>query len=120
MSKRTGVFDIQLDLKDLVVASEPKEYKKVNSMTIEKALEMITRQMTVSEFRICTISDYNLHMNHFRKISGAKYVDDMTTESVHEWLRSMEVSDSTELIRLKCFICKGNTAEKPFILSIKN
>ena len=34
-----------------------------NFMTIDKAIQTITKQMKVSEFRERTMQDYNLHMN---------------------------------------------------------
>ncbi|MFJ7936379.1 hypothetical protein [Sporosarcina sp. NPDC096371] len=43
MSKRTGVFDIQLELKDLVLKSEPSENKKDSFMLIGQALETVIR-----------------------------------------------------------------------------
>ena len=100
MSKRTGVFDVKLDLQNLVLGDNPKSKKK--DMTIEKVLKTVSMQMRVSGLRERTISDYNLHVNHFSKVTKSIYLSDKTTNEIYEWLNSMEVSNGTKLIRLKC------------------
>ncbi|WML60650.1 site-specific integrase [Neobacillus sp. PS2-9] len=81
-----------------------KEQTKVSneSIPVTKALDIITRQMKVSGNRSRTISDYVLQVNHFQKITGVKYVSDITTVTVYQWLDSMNVSNQTKLTRLKC------------------
>ncbi|MCH6267199.1 site-specific integrase [Bacillus sp. FJAT-50051] len=82
----------------------PKEQTMVSndSILVIKALDTITRQMKVSGNRSRTISDYVLQVNHFQKITGVKYVSDITTVTVYQWLDSMNVSNQTKLTRLKC------------------
>ena len=48
------------------------------------------------------ITIYNLHVNHFCKITSSVYLSDITTNEIYDWLNSMEVSNVTKLIRLKC------------------
>ncbi len=104
MTKRTGVFDVQLDLNQIVLGEKAttKRKPKSNLMTIEKAVQTITKQMEVSGFRERTMSDYNLHMNHFCEITGSTYLNEITNVTIYQWLESMNVSNSTKLIRLKC------------------
>ncbi len=71
-------------------------------MTIEKALEIITRQMTISGNRPRTISDYNVYVNHFAEITKLTYVDEIETDHLYNWLGSMNVSKQTKLTRIKC------------------
>ena len=58
MSKRTGMFDVKLDLQNMVLSENSKAKKK--DMTIEKVLTTVSMQMRVSGLRERTISDYNL------------------------------------------------------------
>ena len=58
--------------------------------------------MKVSGLRERTIKDYNLHVIHFCKLTEVIYLSDITTNEVYDWLNSMEVSNATKLIRLKC------------------
>ena len=101
MTKRKGIFDVQIDLPSMELDDKPKAKKK--DMTIEKAIQTVSMQMKVSGLRERTISDYNLHVDHFCKITGTIYLSDITTNEIYDWLNSMEVSNATKLIRLKCF-----------------
>ncbi|WP_342543308.1 site-specific integrase [Paenisporosarcina sp. FSL H8-0542] len=101
MTKRTGLFDINVDfdVKRLIEGDQKSQQKE---MTIEKALTTITKQMQVSGFRERTIKDYNLHMNHLCKITNVTYLHEISSEMIYLWLDSMKVSNQTKLIRLKC------------------
>ena len=101
MTKRTGLFDINVDF-DMKKLIQGEQKSHQNEMTIEKALTTITKQMQVSGFRERTIKDYNLHMNHLCNITSATYLHEITTELIYVWLDSMKVSNQTKLIRLKC------------------
>lgn len=65
MIKRSGAFDLELDLSQLVFADKKTTKTKPinNFMTIDNAIQTITKQIEVSEFRERTMRDYNLHMN---------------------------------------------------------
>jgi integrase/recombinase XerD len=43
-----------------------------------------------------------LQVNHFAETTRITYLDDITAESIYEWLSRMEVSNQTKLTRLKC------------------
>lgn len=102
MTKRTGVFDVKVDLSSLVMNGGVERKASRNSLSIVKALETVIRQMRVSGFRQRTIGDYVRHMSHLQKVTGVEYVEDITADTLYEWLDSMAVANSTKLIRLKC------------------
>lgn len=99
LSKRSGVFDVQFDVREFI---ESPVKQKENKMLIEQALAVVIRQMQVSGFRKRTISDYQLHMKHYREITGANYLHEITSKNIYDWLASMAVSNQTKLTRLKC------------------
>jgi site-specific recombinase XerD len=101
MPKRSGVFDVQVDVNEFVTVSR-LEQSMSKSITLEKALVIITRQMQVSGFRERTIKDYQLHWNHFAKVTGVTYLTEITADTIYIWLGSMAVSNQTKLTRLKC------------------
>lgn len=101
MSKRSGVFDVHVDVNKLI-RSEQLEKTKSGLMTLEKAIIVITKQMQVSGFRERTIKDYRLHWHHFSNITKATYLTELTADSIYIWLSSMSVSNQTKLTRLKC------------------
>lgn len=101
MSKRSGVFDVQVDVSKLI-RGEQKKQPEHSSMTLERALNVIVRQMQVSGFRERTMKDYQLHWNHFRQITETTYLAEITADKIYTWLGSMEVSNQTKLTRLKC------------------
>ena len=71
--------------------------------TIDSALEAIVQQMRISGHRERTIDDYTRYTRQFQSVTKIEYVEDITTESIYQWLDSMEVSNSTKLTRLKSF-----------------
>ncbi|MEC1396427.1 site-specific integrase [Peribacillus simplex] len=73
-----------------------------DTILITNALDVITRQMKVSGNRSRTISDYTLHVKHFRSITKVQYVSEITANTIYQWLDSMKVSNQTKLTRLKC------------------
>lgn len=102
LSKRSGVFDVKFDVSSLVMKEEIEQKVSRNSLSIDSALETVTRQMRVSGLRPRTLSDYERHMKHLQKVTGIEFVEDITANTLYEWLDSMDVSNSTKLIRLKC------------------
>ncbi|MEH7236239.1 tyrosine-type recombinase/integrase [Bacillus sp. JJ1562] len=114
MTKRKGLFDIDMDVKGLVEGltatsstaqkGNIKPYKVSNdSMLISNALETITRQMKVSGNRSRTINDYALYVEQFQRVTKVCYVGDISVDTIYKWLNSMNVSNQTKLTRLKCF-----------------
>lgn len=90
----TGLFAEPHTLSD---ASE----SSVRALTIEQALTTVTRQMTSLGYRKRTISDYDMHVNHFRVKSGITYLHEITAKDIVDWLADMDVSNQTKLTRFK-------------------
>ncbi|XYN85645.1 hypothetical protein ACAN81_14025 [Bacillus velezensis] len=112
MTKRTGLFDVGIDVRGLLnemnVLSPATSESKIkqhkahgDSKLISDSIDIITRQMKVSGNRSRTISDYVLHVTHFQSITNLQYVGDITA-AIYKWLDSMDVSNQTKLTRLKC------------------
>ncbi|MEK4633381.1 site-specific integrase [Bacillus velezensis] len=116
MTKRKGLFDVDVDLRRLL---EDLPSSSPNTLTLKsnviqnakhttelilitKALEIITRQMKVSGNRSRTISDYVHHVEHFQSVTHLKFVEDINAKEIYRWLDSMNVSNQTKLTRLKC------------------
>ncbi len=92
VSKRKSLMEIEVDVRGLLngslhefpnvdmVSKEPM----TDSMTVEKALQIIIRQMEVSGYRSRTISDYRLHVNHFLAITNAIYLNDISVDLIYK------------------------------------
>ncbi|MGG2024189.1 tyrosine-type recombinase/integrase [Gottfriedia sp. S16(2024)] len=120
MSKRKGIFDISaLDGVSLGKSSANKASKStvkgtaltdvktpivapVDDVKIADALKSITRQMEIMGYRERTISDYNLHVNHFAETVGVESLSEIDNDKILDWLSAMDVSNQTKLTRLKC------------------
>ncbi|MBB6445638.1 tyrosine-type recombinase/integrase [Bacillus benzoevorans] len=107
MTKSKGLLDIKFDVNSVLnQQSEEINTKskrtKTDSLTVEKALEIIIRQMEVSGNRPRTIHDYNYYVNDFKEKMGAVNLTDISTELIYKWLDGMNVSNQTKLTRLKC------------------
>ncbi|MGE6609359.1 tyrosine-type recombinase/integrase [Peribacillus sp. NPDC076916] len=101
MTKKKESLTVDVDLSDLFIEDSLKK-KSVEGFPVNQALATVTRQMEVTGFRERTISDYNLHVTHFTRITGVQVLDEITPEHIYEWLSSMNVSNQTKLTRLKC------------------
>lgn len=73
-----------------------------NDITIEKALDIIIRQLKISGARVRTVYDYSLIVKKFIEITEAVYLIDINNDVIYKWLGSMDVSNQTKLTRLKC------------------
>ena len=114
MTKKKAIYSVSADLSDLSALfkggktpkSTPKQPPNTadpeDELTIEYALHIVIRQMRLSGLRPRTISDYKTHVNHFAKTTGLTYLSEITADHIYEWLDSMDVSNRTKLIRLKC------------------
>ncbi|WP_415749558.1 tyrosine-type recombinase/integrase [Bacillus mycoides] len=113
MTKRKGLLDIDVDVKELLAerpnarAAASKTGVKSSpiqsdSIAILDALDVITRQMKVSGYRSRTISDYILHVQRFQNVTHVKYVTDISADTIYRWLDNMNVGNQTKLTRLKC------------------
>lgn len=111
MSKKRESLIVAEDFSDLFAVTPSREQNEgkvnqaeetVEGLSIADALKSVTRQMEVSGMRERTISDYNRHVLHFVKVTGAQTLEELTVEHIYEWLASMSVSNQTKLTRLKC------------------
>ncbi|MCR6111545.1 tyrosine-type recombinase/integrase [Bacillus sp. A301a_S52] len=101
MTKRKESLHVNTDLSS-VFHRVPTPNKTPDGFPIDRALELILRQMRSAGFRDRTMSDYELHVSHFADTTGAKTLEELTTEHVYDWLSAMHVSNQTKLTRLKC------------------
>lgn len=69
---------------------------------LDKALNVVIRQMESVGLRERTINDYRYYVNHFREVTNIEYLNDIRAEDIYDWLASMDVSNQTKLTRLKC------------------
>jgi len=100
MVKRKASLQVKADLSNLF--SDQPQKKIIDGYPIDKALAVVLRQMNAAGMRKRTISDYKLHVEHFAQITGCLVLEELTADHVYTWLSSMDVSNSTKLIRLKC------------------
>jgi integrase/recombinase XerD len=100
VSKRKPSLHVKADLTG--VFSAQQNTRNTTALTLEKALSIVLRHMQASGLRERTMNDYELHVNHFAKITGVKNLEDINTDHIYEWLSSMNVSNQTKLTRLKC------------------
>ncbi|MEK4627331.1 site-specific integrase [Solibacillus sp. FSL R7-0682] len=74
---------------------------KRDSLTLQQALKTVYRQMEISGNRPRTIESYAFAWNEFIKVTGVKYVEDIDTDMVYDYLNEIDVSKATKLVRLK-------------------
>lgn len=92
MSKKKTSLTIKVDLSN-VFSDKPKK-GCARGFAIEKALATFVCQMKATGLRKRTISNYELHVNHF--------IEELNVDDIYLWLSSMNVSNQTKLTRLKC------------------
>ena len=98
MGRKKGVFAINSEVDTNVTKSVSV---KRDSLTIEQALATVIQQMKVSGNRERTINDYQYIFNQFVTTNNLTYVEDINTETIYNYLDSLNVSNQTKLIRLK-------------------
>lgn len=98
MGRKHGIFSIQSEDVDIIAK---KKTVKRNSITIPQALEKVYQQMRIAGNRIRTIESYDYIFNQFVQYTKLEYVEDITADSIYEYLGSLEVAQQTKLIRLK-------------------
>ncbi|UTV31698.1 tyrosine-type recombinase/integrase [Bacillus altitudinis] len=102
MTKKKGIFDIQIDL-PLIQVKKQQEKEKRNDLKIEQALTVILKQLEVSGCRERTLYDYRTIVRYFIRDTNVKYLLDITSDVIYSWLEHMNVANTTKLTRLKCF-----------------
>lgn len=101
MTKKTGLFDVNIDLDSIMVFPEQTVTQKINSRTIDEASVLIIQQMTASGYRHRTIKDYETIIRSFKKVQDVQFLSDITLNTIYGWLGQMSVSNQTKLTRLK-------------------
>lgn len=91
-----GIFSVEDSGNPIVV--NPK-----SALSIEKALEIIVRQMRASGLRERTVVDYETYVNDFVRKTDVEYLLAIDADAIYEWLGQMKVKDTTKRVRLKCF-----------------
>ncbi|EOP13738.1 hypothetical protein KQ3_03818 [Bacillus cereus B5-2] len=92
MSKRRDSLTISEDLTNIFsdrLKSDPRKKEIVENrytfnLTIDKALEIIVRQMKATGLRERTIDDYYLHVNHFMKITDTQYLEELNVNHIYQ------------------------------------
>lgn len=103
MSKKKAALSVAEDLSGIFSGRDKPVPKRNNDkFTVLKALEAVVKQMVATGLRPRTISDYELHVIHYVEITGVQAISEVTAATVYEWLGSMDVSNQTNLTRLKC------------------
>lgn len=108
MTKKKESLTIKADLSDLFSGGDTTNSHRFGhreggfSMSIDRALKIVMQQMEAIGLRSRTINDYKRHVTHFYKTVEISDLKDVTPDSIYSWLSSMNVSNSTKLIRLKC------------------
>jgi len=98
MGRKHGIFSIQSE--DVNITIKKKVVKR-SGITISHALETIYQQMKIAGNRIRTIESYDYIFNQFVQFNKLEYVEDITADSIYDYLGSLEVAQQTKLIRLK-------------------
>lgn len=101
MTKKTGLFDVNIDLDSIMVIPEQTVTQRVNSRTIDEASVIIIQQMAASGYRHRTIKDYETIITSFKKVQDVQFLSDITLNTIYGWLEQMSVSNQTKLTRLK-------------------
>ncbi len=101
MTKKTGLFDVNIDLDSIMVIPEQTVTQRINSRTIDEASVLIIQQMTASGYRHRTIKDYETIIRSFKKVQDVQFLSDITLNTIYGWLEQMSVSNQTKLTRLK-------------------
>lgn len=97
-SRKNGIFSVS---GDAVVLPSKEKVPTRNTLTIASALETVFQQMRIAGNRQRTIESYEYIFLQFASINKLEYVEDITAESIYNYLSVLQVSPATKLIRLK-------------------
>lgn len=105
MTKKTGIFDVNIDSTLFQIESNPqndfRHPPRENIITINDALKIISKQMKIQRMRERTITDYNYQLNRFQQEVNVKYLHEITNDKIYEWLSMMDIQPVSKLNRLK-------------------
>lgn len=97
-SRKNGVFAVNSEA--AVVSSKISDRKR-DCLNLEIALDTVFQQMHVSGNRQRTIESYKYIFKQFISVNQLQYVEDITIDSIYHYLDSLDVKQTTKLIRLK-------------------
>lgn len=106
LSKRRNGLTVQTDLSGMFngeVDANPIAINRKSALTIEKALEIVVKQMRSSGMRERTVHDYETYVFDFIRKTNIEFLLAIDADSIYDWLSQMNVKDTTKRIRLKCF-----------------
>lgn len=101
MTKKSGLFDIDLSNEEIEIIPQQSKITVNDSKLIEDALLIILQQMQTSGYRKRTMTDYETIVHNFQSTTNLNYLEGIKTEAIYRWLDSMNVSNQTKLTRLK-------------------
>ena len=120
MTKKKSAFIVEDDLSNLFGEVEQTSELSNDDLTIEEALEQVVNQMELSGLRPRTILDYRRYVIALAETCNIRMLNEINAQSIYAYLTSLNVANSTKLIRLKCikaFLerCLGNGwIERPY------
>ena len=106
MSKKRSGLTVQANLNGIFSEEgnvNPIAINTKSALSIEKALEIIVRQMRASGLRERTVLDYETYVHDFIRRTGVEYLLAINADAIYDWLAQMKVKDTTKRVRLKCF-----------------
>lgn len=102
MTKKSGLFEVDVDLNLLKFENEATvKHVKNSSKMIKDAIQIVKRQMISSGLRPRTIKDYETIVNHLKDAQTIMFLNEITLDTIYTWLENMQVSKQTKLTRLK-------------------
>ncbi|WP_312144910.1 MULTISPECIES: site-specific integrase [Lysinibacillus] len=102
MTKKSGLFEVDVDLNLLKFENEATaKHVKNNSKMIKDAIQIVKRQMISSGLRPRTIKDYETIVNHLVDAQTITFLNEITLDTIYSWLENMQVSNQTKLTKLK-------------------
>ena len=120
MTKKKSAFIVEDDLSNLFGEVEQPSELSNDDLTIVEALEQVVNQMELSGLRPRTILDYRRYVIALAETCNIRMLNEINAQSIYAYLTSLNVANSTKLIRLKCikaFLerCLGNGwIERPY------
>lgn len=103
MSKhRPKIFNVeQPDRHDFNIMNPSRDDVSEVYIPTNQALKIIFKQMRATGRRNRTIESYDYIFNKFVESMNITYVQEISAETIYEYIDSLEVSTTTKLIRLK-------------------
>lgn len=89
------------DLSIPLIEVSQRSHASPTDLHTSLALTIISKQMQIEGLRQRTQSDYLKWFTDFTTHTGVSYLSEINQEHIYNWLGSMNVKDSTKLVRLK-------------------